>query len=916
MVGWSGRAALVAGLLLALTSGYDLATPQAPHLAVDLVGLAISGLLLTYCLPSFQDKAPAASAANTEKTHSRRWGYALLGLGCLLGIAASTQLWVNQADWKPALPVWALGLSGVVAGAFLVDRRPSVLSRPKADARTWLALMLAVGLGCLTLFLRLYRLDQVPPGIFIDETNSAMDAVSILWGARSSPFGTGWYETPMGYIYLQAGLIALLGPTLLALKLPAIIAGVLTVLGVFFLGRLLFGTLAGSLAALFLAYAEWPLNMSRWGWNEAAPPFIHLWAVYFLVKGTRTKRAFHFALAGLILGLGMYSYLSIRLVVVAIAVYLAYRTIVDRGFLRQNLRGLALSGLVWALTFAPLGVTYANNPRLLFNRTAEVSIQRDIEQAGGKLDPLVENMRRHLLMFNVEGDHNPRHNLPGKPMLDPLMGALFLIALVRSVALGLDHRRGLLLLWIPVVLAGGVLSALSEGPQGYRTLGVMPAVVLLCGDLLAGIGRQSAALLARSRFPRVAAFGLPTLVLAVLIGWSAWTSFKSYFVAFANDPRVYIAFTPLETAVAQELATAKDPDSYYLSPRLYYFSPPRYFMSPIFHLEPGRAPTSPFHLFPSPDELPLPAGGQKDLTLLWGTEWSGLFGVIGAVYPHATLEQIPSKAGGVLYERVTIPRQDLVEGRGLVAKLQGPNRSERQVTAVNPSVAPPGEYSRVEWVGSLFVPKSGPRAVRAEVGTLLLDGRPAADFAFLPKGFHRIVVAQTGEQSPSGLRLVWGEASGVPFQPVPQANLYPQVMDLTHGLLGSYYQGERWEGTPLFSRVDPLILFGWPDPEPVSGPFSVSWQGDIQIPETGRYVFLVESDDGARLWLDGRVAGESMKPDSGNFFEAPMALLAGRHAIRLDYFQRGGAKSISLRWIRPNQPGSLVPPDLLYPAVP
>jgi len=38
------------------------------------------------------------------------------------------------------------------------------------------------------------------------------------------------------------------------------------------------------------------------------------------------------------------------------------------------------------------------------------------------------------------------------------------------------------------------------------------------------------------------------------------------------------------------------------------------------------------------------------------------------------------------------------------------------------------------------------------------------------------------------------------------------------------------------------------------------------------------------------VVGESLKPDSANFFEARRTLTAGSHPIQLDFFQRGGGK--------------------------
>ena len=75
------------------------------------------------------------------------------------------------------------------------------------------------------------------------------------------------------------------------------------------------------------------------------------------------------------------------------------------------------------------------------------------------------------------------------------------------------------------------------------------------------------------------------------------------------------------------------------------------------------------------------------------------------------------------------------------------------------------------------------------------------------------------------------------------------------------------------------------------------------------------------LWLDGQLAGGSMKADEPNDFEVKVQLPAGRHPIRIDYSQSGRvdpmeherARGINLRWIPPGQAPKLVPPELLRP---
>ena len=132
-----------------------------------------------------------------------------------------------------------------------------------------------------------------------------------------------------------------------------------------------------------------------------------------------------------------------------------------------------------------------------------------------------------------------------------------------------------------------------------------------------------------------------------------------------------------------------------------------------------------------------------------------------------------------------------------------------------------------------------------------------------------------------------------------------------HGLVGTYYSTENWTGPPAFTVISPLVLFAWAENEPWAGPFSDSFSGELEAPVDGSYFFSVNGDDGVRLWLDGKVVGEALQPDTANEFNATVSLTAGRHAIRVDHFQRGGGKALELWWQPPNGPRQVVPPSVL-----
>ncbi|NOX60859.1 MAG: hypothetical protein GXP42_02760 [Chloroflexi bacterium] len=753
------------------------------------------------------------------------------------------------------------------------------------------------------IFFRVHLIRSVPPGIFIDETNAALDALRILEGRPDSLFGTGWFETPNGFVYLQTLFFRLFGTTFFALKVQSLLPGILTVLALYFLAREMFGVRPALIATAFLAVNRWHINMSRWGWNEVYPPLIQILALLFILRGARRQRWGDWALAGLLLGLGMYTYLAIRLVALGVALYLLYRILVERGFLRKSWQGLVLFSTIYLLTFAPLGFTYYKNPFTFLNRSQQVSILNDIRAAGGDLQPLKESALRHLKMFHVQGDRNARHNLPGEPMLDPITGAFFLLGLVWALWRWRDHKHGLLFIWILTGLLGGVLSQLNEAPQAYRTLAVTPAIALLAADAydlaLRGIVHPG-------RLYHLWRWGWGILAVIGIVA-TGWLNYDLYFNRQAQDRAVYVAFSPLENIIAREVLAKRADHRLYLSPRLYYFAPLRFLAyepSRFVGFKLGPIEYSPFpelgggldqpgyHLAEPVLDLPLPDLGGDNASFLLDLHYEYLLEHFRYFYPGVQSQIIADRFGQPLYLSVTIPGDE-------ITALQAANRADA-----------------ASEIRGLYIPASGEYAIIAASGAqVMLDGRPLdPNPQFLGKGLHAIEIASPpADLAPDAPILFWEGAGG--SGPIPDSALF-RVPPSGKGLLGTYYMGSDWTPPAFMQRVDPFILFAWPDPEPVFGPFSATWAGELQVPTDGPYAFRLHADDGVRFWLDGQVVGESLNPDTVNQVDAALDLKAGPHSVRIDYFQRGGGKALEFFWAPPGQPLQPVAPAYLRPSGP
>jgi hypothetical protein len=125
---------------------------------------------------------------------------------------------------------------------------------------------------------------------------------------------------------------------------------------------------------------------------------------------------------------------------------------------------------------------------------------------------------------------------------------------------------------------------------------------------------------------------------------------------------------------------------------------------------------------------------------------------------------------------------------------------------------------------------------------------------------------------------------------------------------------------PTITRVDSTVDFDWDSQSPAAGDittddFSVRWQGEIEIIETGNYTFSTESDDGVRLWVDEQLIINNWTRHSASWDQsAPISLTAGqRYAIKMEFFENGGRAVARLHWQTPsNNTRLVIPQSQLY----
>lgn len=138
------------------------------------------------------------------------------------------------------------------------------------------------------------------------------------------------------------------------------------------------------------------------------------------------------------------------------------------------------------------------------------------------------------------------------------------------------------------------------------------------------------------------------------------------------------------------------------------------------------------------------------------------------------------------------------------------------------------------------------------------------------------------------------------------------------GLLTELFNASSTAGLPDSQRVDQEINFDWglgsPRPSVINlDHFSIRWTGFLEVPVSGLFNFCIESDDGARLWIDDELVID-------NWFQQFASEKCGNkqldsaslHSLRLDYFDYDSIASVKLSWGSEEIPKSIIPHYQFY----
>jgi hypothetical protein len=90
------------------------------------------------------------------------------------------------------------------------------------------------------------------------------------------------------------------------------------------------------------------------------------------------------------------------------------------------------------------------------------------------------------------------------------------------------------------------------------------------------------------------------------------------------------------------------------------------------------------------------------------------------------------------------------------------------------------------------------------------------------------------------------------------------------------------------------------------------YTGWIDIPTTGFWTLSTSSDDGSKLWIGDDLVVNNDGLHGMVTAAGTRALAAGKHALRVEFFEAGGGAGLIMSWAGPGQSSAVVPSSQLY----
>lgn len=400
-------------------------------------------------------------------------------------------------------------------------------------------------------FFRLWQLGSVPPGMHAEELVNAQISERLREGEVAVIYDAAEPAREGLYYALLAGATTLTGRGLILWRLPSVWLSMLALALTARLMRHLFSGRVSLLTLGLLAVGFWPVWMARSVQHVTLMPLATSAVIYALVRAfsarEQTEASLWFTAGGVALGLAQYVHVTAWTLFLLSALFILYRALVNQAEIRRHRTNVIYALILSLVICLPLIIFLLRHPG--------VREPVPLAEQPGLIAQVPGRLAASLAGLVLRGDMLPTHNLPGRPVLDPLLGALMIVGIGVALARWRRARYGLVLLWLAVGLLPTVF--LPHKPDFEHMAVLLPVVFVL-----PAIGLRAIFQMAREglsgRSLRIALAGISGLVAVLIAGNAAW-SYRDYFLVWPTLGDVRLNYQADLGVLAHYLDTSPDP---------------------------------------------------------------------------------------------------------------------------------------------------------------------------------------------------------------------------------------------------------------------------------------------------------------------------------------------------------------------
>jgi len=357
----------------------------------------------------------------------------------------------------------------------------------------------------LAIALKLVIIEKVPPSLNWDEISHGYNAYSILktgrdeWGVTLPAIfrAYGDYKLPV-YIYLTAVSELIFGLSAFSVRMPSILAGIITVIVSYLLVKKLFSEKAALLSSFLVAIEPWSFFLSRGAFEANLALSFIVSGIYLFILGLEKYR--YLPISALLLGLSVWTYNSARIfvplfLIVLLALYWKELVKIWEG----SRRPIAFSLILTVLFLIPMLLQLVSPVGLA--RYGKVSIidegalvQINEKRASSIYPPIVSRLiynkgtffakafiRNYLSHFSfgflfTKGGTHYQFNVPDHGLIYTVNMLFFVLGLYYLFT-NRTRESFLLLIWL--LLAPIPSSLTREAPHVLRAITMLPVPMIV-----------------------------------------------------------------------------------------------------------------------------------------------------------------------------------------------------------------------------------------------------------------------------------------------------------------------------------------------------------------------------------------------------------------------------------------------------